>query len=164
MAVEDKYSDSNLEAGKKVNPAFSVGAKTVSAIAIIEVAAADADTSVYRMFKNVPAEWGIKDIVILADAVTGGTDYDLGFYYTNAGAVVDKDALADGIDMSSGFAQGSATSGIAAVDIANSQKKIWQLAGASASTKKTGYDIALTANTVGTAAGTIAVKAEFIEI
>lgn len=161
MAVEDKYVDSDLEAGKLGSSLVTTGTNHhIMGIATTAVAAADDDLSVYRLFKNVPANLVPIKITIHNTAITGGTDYDLGLYKANSGAVVDKDILADGISM--GSARTIATdnnAGLTTIGIANGAQDLGTL---SAQTNPdAAYDIALTANTVGTAAGTIRATAWF---
>jgi hypothetical protein len=60
-------------------------------------------------------------------------------------------------------AQDEAVDGLSAVDIADLENKIYEHAGHTVNTAKQGYDIALTANTVGAAAGTITIIALFLE-
>ena len=165
MAVINEYVNSDVAAEKLINAAFIHGAAVQIAVVTFEVAAADSDTSKYRLLKNVPADLIPVKIEILADAITSGSDYDLGFYepLEFGGAVIDADALMDGVDFSSGFARGSEQNGLAAVDVANVQKRIYELAGHSLSTKKLGYDIVLTANTVGSSAGTISAIFYFVQ-
>ena len=71
-------------------------------VATIEVAAADDDTSVYRLFR-LPSNAKVTAIMVFNDAITGGTSYDVGLYRTAAdgGAAVDVDAFASAVDMSS---------------------------------------------------------------
>lgn len=167
MAVENKYVSANLEADKNETAAFTHGDKTIYGVAIAEVAAADDDGSVYRLFKNVPADYIPAKIEITCDAITGGTDYDLGFYKPTiggvAGAVVDADKLANTLDLSSAVAGASALDGLENLNIDESQERIYTLAGDTLNNHELGYDIALTANTVGSAAGTIVVKAWFVQ-
>ena len=167
MAVEEKYVSANLEADKIETAAFSHGDKTVSAVVTFEVAAADDDGSVYRLLKNVPAHLIPTKIEIASDAITGGTDYDLGFYKTTvggvAGEVIDADKLADGLDLSSATTFASPADGLEALDLNEVQKRIYELAGDTLNDHELGYDIALTANTVGTAAGTISAKFWFVQ-
>lgn len=122
---------------------------------IATIAAADDDTSVYRVVR-LPADVRILSIRIRHAAITAGTDYDIGAYRTLAdgGAVVDKDSLADGLDLSS--ARGVATevllSNLASV---SSEQRLWDMQSGITADPHTEYDIALTANTVGSAAGTV---------
>lgn len=167
MAVEDKYVDALVEAGKLVRPALNGnGVETFTATAIVSVAAADDDGSVYRLFKGVTSDYIPTSITITNSAITGGTDYDLGLYATNGGAVVDKEVLAAAVDVSSGVAEGAGVTGLNAVALADTQKRLWELAGQTVGpggTKFPTFDIVLTANTVGSAAGTIVVKATFVQ-
>lgn len=135
-----------------------------------EVAAADDDGSIYRI-APIPTNFVPVEITIACDAITGGTDYDLGFYRTaeEGGAVVDKDLLMDGQTMASAS---KTLNGMGIVPIENYGKTIAELLGAAGINAPNGQlysnvntppvlDLALTANTVGSAAGTITVIAKF---
>lgn len=167
MAVEDKYVDSDTEAGKLTAAAFVHADAGSYAVAIVEVAAADDNASIYRLFKNVPADLIPAKIEIACDAITAGTDWDLGLYESSVdgvdGIVIDADKLADGLDLSSAIAFAAALDGLEALDVDEAQKTIYELGGQTLDTKKISYDIALTANVVGSAAGTITVKAWFVQ-
>ncbi len=168
MAVEDKYTDSNItgnEVDKLLTALASATGKLYVAAATFEVAAADDDGSKYRIFKNMDANLVPIAILVGNDAITGSTDWDVGFYDVDLGAVVDKDVLADGIDLSSAHTLShlSALSGMVTVDVANVGKRIFELLGATVSNKKEAYDLVLTANTVGSAAGTVSVIGLFAQ-
>lgn len=165
MAVENKYINADVAAGKKGLAAFVHGEKETVMVATFEVAAADDNGSVYRLFKNVPPSLIPIDIKIFNDAITGCTDVELGLYepLEAGGAVIDQDILMDTLDISGGKTHASPGDGLGAVDIANVQKRLFELAGHTLATRKNGYDIALTANTVGSAAGTISVIAKFVQ-
>ena len=106
-------------------------------------------------------------IEIACDAITAGTSWDLGFYKPTvdgvAGAVIDADKLANTLDLSSAIAFAAALDGLENLDLNEVQERIYTLAGDTLDTKELGYDIALTANTVGSAAGTISVKFWFVQ-
>lgn len=165
MAVQNKYVNSDVAAGKKVNSAFNEGQNRVTMVCTFEVAAADDDGSVYRLFKNVNPDLIPVAITIFNDAIAGATDYELGLYepLEVGGAAIDIDCLMGTEDINAGNPRSSAVDGLSAVAIENVQKKLYEIAGHTLATRKLGYDIALTANTVGTAAGTISVIAEFIQ-
>lgn len=164
MAVENKYVDANLAAGKKGSALTTYGTGFTGMVATVAVAVADDDLSVYRLWKAVPSALVPIKITIHNTAITGGTDYDIGLYETitdsSAGTVVDKDILADGISM--GTARAFAVdnnAGLTTIAIANGAQTLGEL---SAQTDvDPSYDIAITANTVGTAAGTIRATAWF---
>jgi len=162
MAVEDKYANSLVEAGKKVKAALASGATEVTMINTVEIAAADDDGSVYRFFSSVPSNLIPTEITITCDAITGGTDYDLGLYKVASGAVVDKDVLMDGQTLGSALTRATGHQlGLANVNIADATKT---LAALSAQTDPDAcYDIALTANTVGSGAGTVTIIAKFVQ-
>lgn len=161
MAVVDKAgSVNNLSSVDTANALIAEnvtnGGKLKFIVETVEVAAADDDGSVYR-FARLPSNAVLKSVVGLHDAITGGTDYDCGFYDipgTNGGAVIDKDVLADGVDISSAA---RTTDFLQTVDVANIHTKVFELAGLSEDPKKL-VDLALTGNTVGTAAGTISLQ------
>lgn len=141
------------------------GADLKISIGICEVLAADDNGSVYR-FARLPSNAVIHAIEFRGDAITAATDYDCGVYQTalNGGAVVDADLFASAIDINAGVA-GSAASTLmrweaattAVIDFA--EYRLWQLLDAGAATLASDpnlqYDICLTGNTVGTAAGTL---------
>lgn len=164
MAVENKYVDANIVAGKKARSLNTdAGAKTVTMRAIASIAAADDDDSIYRLFANVPSHLVPINIHIACSAVTGGTDYDLGLYKTRLGAVVDKDVLMDGQTMATAINFGTANNtGLKDVALADTNKTLAALSGQAKPDSE--YDICLTANTVGSAAGTIVVTATFADI
>lgn len=157
MAVEDKYTNTEIAADKLANMAQAGGAKVVAFMSVLEVAVADDDGSIYRIAKALQPNLIPVIISIFNDAITGGTDYDLGLYRTDLGAVIDADVFVDGISMAAARATGSEVSGLTAVDVANLDKKLYEHAGDDVTDYKAGYDLAITANTVGSAAGTIAV-------
>jgi hypothetical protein len=164
MAVENKYVSANVTAGKLENSAQSGIGNGFCAVATFEVAAADDDGSVYRVFKGVPSEYIPTKIWVFNDAITAGTVYTLGLYQTDLGPVVDADALSTTLDMSSAAAIGAPKNGLSALNIDQIGQPLWDLAaGVTNLTKKGSYDIAFTASTVGSAAGTISIVAWFTQ-
>jgi hypothetical protein len=163
MAVENKYVDANLAAGKKAKAGFAFGDNAITLRAIATVAAADDDGSKYRLFKQLPSNLIPVNICIHNAAITSGTDYDIGLYKSGTdGAVVEVDILADGLDMSS--ARAIATwnnAGMTSVPLADTQKTLAALSGQA--NPDEAYDLVLTANTVGSAAGAIVVTATFLQ-
>jgi hypothetical protein len=155
MAVEDKFVNSLTAAGKKAAPLATGGAKLLVVAGTFEVAAADSNGSVYRLARLPANAVPIKG-EIWADSAIDGNDWDLGLYKPGVGgAVVDADLLADGIDLSSGFAIGSGTNALKthpAIDEIG--KTLWELLGLSKPARQD-YDLALLANNAGGAAGTI---------
>lgn len=134
----------------------------IIAVGTVEVAVADDDNSVYR-FARIPSGARVHKIELMSDAIAGATDYNLGLYkpaYTGGGAVVDDNLFADALDFSSGntipvevtFDQ---------VDIANIEKRVWELLGLTAD-PHTEYDLALTGIVAGTGAGTISMRVTYI--
>ena len=166
MAVENKYINADIVAGKKAVAAFVQGAELFVAMTTFETAAADDDGSVYRLFKSVNPHYIPVKIDVTNDAITSGTDWDLGLYLPSKdgvdGAVINKDIFADGMDLSSAHLRTAALDGLVTVDAASSLKRIYEHAGDTLATRELGYDIALTANTVGSAIGTITVVAYFV--
>lgn len=167
MAVENKYIDADTEAEKLTAAAFVHGDKTVCAVATFEVAVADDDGSVFRLWKNVPSDLIPVKIELYNDAIAGATSYDIGLYNTTvggiAGTAIDKDVFLSAEDINAGNGRGSPVDGLTAVDIADVRKRIYELAGETLDEHALGYDIAVTANTVGAAAGTISVIAWFVQ-
>lgn len=115
------------------------------------VASADDDGSVYRLTR-VRSSQTFFGLWKTNTAITNGTDYDFGLYRTaqDGGAVVVKDAIVDGVTMASAIAVPTPPAHVASVI----GKKYWELAGLSAD-PCVDYDLCWTANTVGSADGTI---------
>lgn len=157
MAVVNTLSTliTNADAKPKVmNPQYLAGSFTRRDRALVSVAAADSDTSVYRITR-IPSSAILLDILVANDAITGGTQYDLGLYLPAyaGGTVVDQDLLGTLIDMSSARAQLTSLL-LETTTLANAEKRIWELLALS-SDPKILYDLCWTAPTVGSAAGKI---------
>lgn len=167
MAVVDKYVNALFEGtsalvqklapGVRLPSLRSKGEKTVTLIETFEIAAGDDDGSIYRVFKGVPTGLRIFRIAVMCDAITGSTDNDLGCYLTEGGAVISKDKFMDGQTLASAS---KVLNGFANVIIENYGKTIAEHLGYTVVTDKQFVDICLTANTVGTADGTVTVILE----
>lgn len=166
MAVRNEYVDSVVSSGKKGNAIDLVAADVFCGIATFEVAAADDDASIFRLFKGIDANLIPISMRVACDALTGSTDWDFGLYDSldEGGLEIDKDIFADGINLSAGYSRILALDALVTVDIANSRKRIWELvSGATLSTRRVSYDICATANTIGSGAGTVTVFAYFVQ-
>lgn len=163
MAVEDKYINSAVEAGNVAAAYKQQGSGVIVMTQTFEVAAADDDGSVYRVFPDVNPHLVPIKVEVVNDAITGGTSFDFGLYNPNSGAVVNKNVLASAVSMASARAVGSEGSLLSAVNRADLGKTLFDLVSGAIGALKGGYDLALTANTVGTVAGTITVTAYFVQ-
>lgn len=164
MAVENKYVAHNAESTKTVDKGeavlFSGGSLRVIPFCF-EIAAADDNGSIYRIGRVSPRSI-LKAIWLMGDAITGATSYDIGIYkpLDTDGAVIDKDVFVAARDVNAGLA---VLTQVYVPTIDAIGKKIHEII----TTPITAYerygsvDIAFTANTVGSAAGTIS---GFIEI
>lgn len=128
--------------------------RVLSAVGTLELAAADDDTSTYR-FVRVHSSWLILSVKVFCDAITSGSSFDCGLYQTaaNGGAVVDVDLFASAVSLTSAITVGTEIR-FEAADIAGIEKPVWELAGLTYDPNRW-YDVVLTANTVGSAAGTV---------
>jgi len=169
MAVVDIYVDSNLEAGKLATAAFSHGDKTVVAIARCTPAVADDNGSVYRLFKNVPADLIPVKFEVFNNAITNGDDWDLGLYETIndgvGGTVIDADVFKAGMNFTTTHSRNTNDPFDGLGDAFGDGMKftLWEHAGDTQATKKLGYDIALTANAAGDTANSIWLVAWFVQ-
>lgn len=161
MSVINAYVEANIAAGKLAAAAQSTGAEERQILVTFNPAAADSDGSIYRIAKALSPDLILRNALICNEVVTGGTDWDLGLYEplndAGVGAVVIKDCYLNGGDLSSAHASGSELSAISAVAAADRVKRIYEIAGHTQTTKKAAYDIALTANVVGSGTGAITV-------
>jgi hypothetical protein len=134
-----------------------------------EKTASDNDASVLRLGKVPSNARPLPTLSKLAnDALTGATDVDVGLYKPNTagttGAVVDKDCLSDGLDIASGAALGSERRAFQALGIDEWNRTLKEIVEAdnSSTTGDEEYDVAITGNTFGTAAGTISWELYFL--
>jgi len=130
-------------------------------VATVAVAAADDDTSVFRLCR-VHSSWTLPSCILFNDALTSGTDWDLGLYQTaeNGGAEVDKDVYADGFSLATASVVGVERA-FGTRDINKVENRVWQDAGLSAD-PGVFYDLCLTANTIGSAAGDITAIVSYV--
>lgn len=158
MAVANTKSTAitNADATPRTpNNAILENGPVCRSVATVEVAAADDNDSVYRLFR-VHSSWRIDAIEIACDAITGGTAFDIGLYDVADGAVVtsQQTRFASAVDLSSALTRVDKTYEATATDISKVEKRLWDFMGLAADTNKF-YDLAMTATTVGTGAGTI---------
>ncbi len=158
MAVENKWIDTTVEAGGRGHAAKVAGGKLLCIAGNFEVAAADSNLSVYKL-AMLPANAIPVKFDVMADGSIDGTDFDFGLY-TKAGVEVDKDILADGLDLASGEPITAPLNGLTnlggADPLAAVGKRLYELLGLTAVTKnREEYALAMTANVAGGAAGTI---------
>ena len=158
MAVENKYTDANVAAANRAMVGRG-GTELVVFEGFAAVAAADDDGSIYRIVKDLPSSFRPVRCTVQTDGITGGTDYELGLYDRNLGAVVSKGLFMTNQTMASAS---RALDGLANVTVVNLMNRlsIAELLGLTASSAKPAYDLALTGDTVGTAAGNIRVILE----
>jgi hypothetical protein len=130
-------------------------------IAVVEVAADDDDSSIYR-FCRVRSSDRISQLTVFNDAIVGGSAFDCGPYDTaeNGSAVVSGQLFASAVDLTSGTTLGVEMLS-EALDIANLEKPIWQLLALTIDPNKM-YDVCLKATTVGSGAGTITMRTRYV--
>ena len=166
-------NDSTIVTGLEATPSSVANAadlygKQRTLVDTFEVAAADSDGDTYTFFP-VALDARIDDLEIVNDAITGGTDYDFGFYKitdNDLGAVIDADILTDGQSMAS--ARGTWTSvlfsGTGAMDQGAVKQRLWETLGYASLTAARDANqtnqvyFVMTANTVGSATGTVSAK------
>ena len=173
MANHDSTTVTNLEASPSVvADVAQIYGKLRVMEETFEIEAADNDGDTFTLFP-VPLDARISDVKVLNDAITGGTNYDIGFYLItagNLGAVVDADIIADGIDFSSASTTWTSVLfvGSGAKDQGAIANKVWEdlgyasLTAAREAAGNSDVYMVITANTVGSAAGTVSVRAEIV--
>ena len=140
--------------GAKKNGLHLTGGRVRHARATVEVAAADDNASVYRFFR-VHSSWSVLQLLVWNDAIASGSQFDIGLHdiAENGGAAIDDDCWATQVSMTSARAV-PLDATFEALNVDKIEKKVWEVAGLSADPNKM-CDITMTADTVGTAAGTI---------
>jgi hypothetical protein len=156
MTVENKVVDHNAGAKDAADLEAAVlfnGGKLRCIPFSFEVAAADSDGSVYRFARISPMAI-VKSIMMISDAIAGMTDLEIGFYkpLELGGTVIDQDCLKGSVDLNAGLA---ALTEEYVPTIADVGKRAYELAGLTAYEEYGAFDVAVTLNTAGSAAGTI---------
>jgi len=166
MAVQNYKTNYDSDAGAAYDAlgpmsSFGVTPKRMQSptVAILDT---DDNNSTYLLFKAIPKEAVFAYLGLECSAITGGTSFDVGLYNHLTGVVVDKDCLAAALDLSSAATKNAPKDGLAAVTHANTRKALWELSGLSYAACPALLDVVLTANTVGTAAGSVTARASLI--
>ena len=140
------------------------GAGDFTLQALFAIAATDTTGSIYRIFANVPANyvpiWG----TIANDAMAGLTSASLGLYSPLLGAVKAIGCFMTNISMAAATTSASPKTAIDAfqsITLANSQQKLWQLAGDTLANPVSSYDICLTTVAQTGNAGNVLVTLKF---
>lgn len=124
-------------------------------------AAGDSDTSKWRLFRNLDANLIPVMIVLACDALAGFTSASLGLYKPDVGGAADAAAcFMSAVSIAAGAASlnpKTAFDGMAAVGHNLYGRRLFEHAGHTIKTKRIAYDLVLTGNTVGGAAGNISV-------
>lgn len=160
MAVVNKFTNADLEAGKKAEPALTSGAERKGAIQAFEVANGDSNNSVYKVFANLNPDIRPTAILISNDAFGTSGACHVGLYDAETGDAVDEDCFAASLSLVSA---GKRADGMAAVGVEDFGKMLWELAGDTLATKKSSYMIGIKVTNVGAnATGTIAAELEYL--
>ena len=143
--------------------AFKVGGTdALLVLGKAEITSGDSIASIYRIAK-IPANYVPFELELNCEAITSVNDADVGFYLDGefGGAVVDKDILADGIDISSALALGSELNVLSALTVDLLGSTVAELLSDGKAEYQT-YDLALTINAAATATGSVSFRGIFI--
>lgn len=154
--VTDGYTD------KPKRPLYNQGEKLQTVKAVATIADSDDDGDTIILARNLPIAATVTRLFLAkaVSAISGGDDYDIGFYEADRedgddlGNVIDKDALVDGLDCSSGVDVGDILGeGIGSFD---ETETIAELLGIEDDQAYAGgVHLVLTMNTAGSANGSI---------
>jgi len=143
------------------NDVTLVGGRVRRIVETVEVGASDSNGSTYRIAR-IHSSWCVSSIKVFNDAITSGTSFDIGVYQTgaNGGAVVDADAYASAVDLSSARTTAPLEAAFEARNIDKLRNKVWQDAGLTVDPRRE-YDLVITANTIGSSGGTVSVAVDY---
>lgn len=133
-------------------------------VGTVEIGAADSNDHEYRMVR-VHSSWRISEITRYNDAITSGSDYNVGLFdiADNGGAVVSENLFADAVSLTSASVTGvsemyESGGGIGVEDI---EQRLWEMLGLSADSGKW-YDLTYKGVAVGSGAGTLSVRVRYV--
>lgn len=168
MAVANTKSTivTNLDATPPVKNTLAImGGVLREAVATVEIAAADCDNSVYRMFR-VHSSWRISELTNFTDTLTSAVDADIGFYQTaeNGGAVANINALTDALSIATATLTGVQTLWEAGSDngVEDIETRVWEMVGGLTADPGIFYDLCVTVVSVGGAAGTLSQRLRYV--
>lgn len=165
-SVFNDYVNSLVQSGKRDAGHFVGGVEHHTMFVTWEIAdATNDDGSIYRVVKNIHPDVILTNIKFWNDALTGFTSASLGLYLPLAegGAIIGSgNQFMSAVDISSAHVHNANLDGMSACDVASLGNKIFEWAGHTILTKKRGYDLALTATTGGSGAGTISIQIDFM--
>jgi hypothetical protein len=135
------------------------GGQIQSITSIVSIATDDTAASIWRIAR-LPSNTLLHQLTVATTAQTGSSDFDIGIAYNPdkvSGATISVNCLADALTLATAS---RVLDGLKDVSIANSAKELWELASLTAD-PKCNLDLILTANTIGTAGGTVGFKIEY---
>lgn len=151
------------------------GARLMEIQRVVTIAAGDDNGSIY-LLGELPGAAILESITLEGPAITGASDIDVGLFEQSGAAISGKgNCFADQLDLSSisGLPTGPTGDAIrqagTAIALADANKKIYEHAGhvnkafpgTSETQKKDKYRVGLTANTVGSADGTLVARIRY---
>jgi len=159
VAVENKYFNSDLEAGDIPNSAKCSGVETFKLIETYEVVAGATNASIYKFAKSLSGNCIITDIKLSHDAFGSSGALDVGVWPSDSYTAKDDDVFAAAVDISSA---GREVDGMANLAIENLGKKLYLHAGDTVDAGE--YDLGVILDNVGaTGAGTLTIEVEYIQ-
>jgi hypothetical protein len=168
MAVANTKSNiiTNLDATPSVKNTLRImGGVLREQVATVELAAADCDNSVYRMFR-VHSSWRLSELTNFTDTLTSAVDADIGFYNTaeNGGAVVNINAIADAVNIATASLTGVQTLWEGGSDngVEDIELPVWEMIGGLTADPGIFYDLCVTLVSIGGAAGTLSQRLRYI--
>jgi len=157
MTTKNSDLVANLEALPQVaNPANELGGVVRIAQGNVALAAGDSTDDDIVMLAPIPTNATLVSVRVGSDNLGGSCTYNVGFY-TNAGVVVDEDALATDVADAAGVAE-------LRYEVANlntTGQQVWELAGQSSDPNDV-YYIAATFSATGGTAGDMAFIIEYV--
>lgn len=130
---------------------------------IIEVSTSEVTNNIFR-FCRVRSNAVIREVLLSCDAIptTGAMDVGLRETATNGGGVVDNNFFATAQDLTSALVTSNVAHGGGAYDIADRNKRIWEVLGLSEDPNKW-YDVVGVVTTNMGGAGTLAVEVTYVD-
>lgn len=138
------------------------GGRIKESIGTVEAVSGDSIGSTYRLVR-VSSSDRISRVLLSCDAITTAAA-DIGIYETavNGGAAVDADFFASAQVLTSALVNSDVTHESGVFDIAAIEKPLWQALGLTKDPGKL-YDVVATLTAAAGAAGTVAIKVQFVD-
>jgi hypothetical protein len=166
MAVVNTKANAVTNADAAPSQSFSstkiAGGRIKEAVGFVAALNGDSIASTYR-FARVHSSWRPSRVLLSSEAITSGAA-DIGIFdiAANGGLAVDADLFGSAVSIASAQSNVDVTHESGVITLVKVEQQLWQLLGLTSDPGKW-YDLTATLTAATTAAGTVALKFQYLD-